>query len=153
MNRLSSHSSCHKYSLTASEALSHGLNLQNFPGRACPQTPLQDCACSIYVASFLSDILQVREGRGMRLARSRTTASYVCRTNLHPICTPPSLLQSLDPPPEMVGAPLWVTVYCWLLQLAVEALVILGWAMLLPSCTNGQKKSSFHFVGTLFLAC
>ena len=63
---------------------------QNFPGGACSQTPLQDCACSIYIASFSgfwATLLRatyckrrIREGRGMRLAR---------HTNPHSVCMPP----------------------------------------------------------------
>ena len=41
----------------------------------------------------------MREGRGTRLARARTTASYARRPNstLY-VCPPPLLLESLDPP-------------------------------------------------------
>ena len=41
----------------------------------------------------------------------------------------------------------------WRLQLPVEKVLVNdGWAICLPSCTNGCRKCSFHLVGIPFLA-
>ena len=57
----------------------------------------------------------------------------------------------------MTGEGVWVHRSGWQCMAAVvaactKALVNAGWAICLPSCTNGHRKCSFHLARTPFLA-
>ena len=92
------------WSLTASKALSHGLNFKSFLGEHAPQTPLQDCTYMLYIRSRFGATYckrRICEGPGTRLARARTTASYARRTNPYSRYAPPHppfFTESLYPP-------------------------------------------------------
>ena len=94
MNRLSLHSSSHKYSPTASDCTFTRSKFQNFPGGACPQTPLQHCACSIYV-------LQATNARRPENEASARTDNCVLRaphqSPLYMYAPPPSSISGSAP--------------------------------------------------------
>ena len=102
MNRLSLHSSSHKYSLTASEALSHGLNFKIFLGEHAPRPPTTLCMLYIrgLILGLLSDVLQATTARRPGNEASARMDNCVLRApHQSPLYMyPPPLLQSLDPP-------------------------------------------------------
>ena len=103
MNRLSLHSSSHKYSPTASEALSHGLNFKIFLREHAP-TPPYNTVRALYTwprSRVLSDVLQATNARRPGNEASARTDNCVLRVPYQsPLCmyAPPPHLQSLDPP-------------------------------------------------------